>query len=114
MYHTYETTHHHFARREICYDAVTQRAHGPDAVVGLLIHTLCTLANSYHLIGVTVYCDYRRLVDNNLVTLHDDGVGGAEVHSDLLNEGEKSKVHILVCISVYFFVETNQELIAVS
>ena len=89
-HHLYQTAHHHLARREVCYHSVAERAHRLDAVVGLLVHALGTLADSYHLVAVSIYSYNGRLVHYYLVIGDDDSIGSTEVHCNLLYKGKKS------------------------
>ena len=88
--HLDESAHHHLASGEVGDDAVTQRTHGLDAVVGLLVHALGTLTNGYHLIGIAIDRYDGGLVNDNLITLDDDSIGGTEVHRYFLNERKES------------------------
>ncbi len=134
-HHLYQTAHHHLACREVCYHTVAEWTHRLDAVVGLLIHALGTLADSYHLVAVSVYCNNGRLVNDNLVIGDDDSVRRTEVHCNLLYKGKEShflskpKFYLVITLLVFlcrsqcilreystrlYFVCSNQALMAVS
>ncbi len=92
MNHLDQATHHLLASREVGNDSIAQGANGADIVVCLLIHHLGFLAHGNHLVGAAVQSHNRRLVNNNLIITDDDGVGGAEIHCNLLNKRKKSHV----------------------
>ncbi len=95
-HHLDKTTHHHLASGEVGYHAILQRAYSPDAVIGLLVHTLGRLTYSYHLIGVAVYCYDGRLVNDYFIILHDDSVGRTKVHRYFSCERKKSHLNFLI------------------
>ena len=88
-----ETADHHLGRVEVRDHAVAQRTDGADAGVRLLMHELGLLAEGDALVGCIVDGDDGRLVQNDLVVLEDDRVGGAKVHCELLVQ--ETECHIV-------------------
>ena len=68
---------------EVGNHATTQRTNGLHVAVGLAIHQLGPLAYSDYLVVVAVISHDRGLVDDHLVVIYDDGIGGTQVHSHL-------------------------------
>ena len=75
---------------EVGDDTATQRTHSLDIlVVSAAIHALGFLADCDNLVVVAVVGHNRRFVDDHLVVIYHDGVGGAKVHCYLAVEERK-------------------------
>ena len=81
-----ETADHHLGGVEVRDHAVAERTDGADAGIRLLVHQLGLLAEGDALVGCIVDGDNRGLVEHDLVILENDGIGRAEVYSELLVE----------------------------
>ena len=79
-----ETADHHLGRVEVRDHAVAERTDGADAGVRLLVHEFGLLAQRDALVVRIVDGDDGGLVQHDLVILEDDGIGRAEVYSELL------------------------------
>ena len=93
--HAYQFADEVLCHLEVGDDAAPQRTYGLHIAVGLAVHKLGFLTDSDYLVVVAVVGDNRRLVDDHLVVIYDNGVGGAQVHCDFTVE-ERKKSHDLV------------------
>ena len=80
FHHLDKLAKHIFRRLEVSDDTVTQRPNSLDILMGLAMHHHSAFAHSHNLVGVTLDSNNRRLIDDNLVIIDDEGVGGAEVY----------------------------------
>ena len=94
VYHSDQSAHHLFARRKVSYHSVAQRTDRSDVVVSLLIHHLCLLPDSDHLVRTAIKGYDRRLIHHDFIIADDDGISRSEVHCNFLNKRKKS--HFLV------------------
>ena len=69
---------------EVGDDTVAQRADGAEVLVGFLMHQASLLAHGQRLARLAVKRHNAGLVDNHLVVMQDNGVGGTQVHRYLL------------------------------
>ena len=88
-----EAADHHFRRVEVGDNAVTERTHCLDAGIRFFVHQFSLLAQGDALPCLVVDGNDRRLVQGNLVILENDGIGSAQVDSQLLIQ--ESKRHIV-------------------
>ena len=114
MNHSDKSAHHLLTCCEIGNHTILQRTDSTDIIVCLLVHTLGTVTYGNHLVGATVKCHYRRLVNYNLIITDDDCVCRTKVHGYFLYKREKSHFIIFELRFTNYFVLSNQALIAVS